>query len=1257
MTPRRLFRVLLPACALAPSLLAQTTSKPLPVKPLPTRTVTGTAIGQPVVVELVEDGDAILDADVQDPKVAAAQVQEKPDPRPNLLRQAQFDRRRSTILAAWSQPEPLAPDADPELALPPAVEPGQAPVPEVDQKRAEIEQKRAARDLEILSRHVTLGRWPAVGEWFAGLDEKERAPLFLHLLRALQRAPQAQQRPGVPQVPPNFQEQNSFGFDDLLGLAAAAPGGLQKDQLEPLAQLASRALEEGRSFEDLAERLVADVARPEGERSLSKRDAARLLVAMGQEAELGPFLPTAADAVEASDREALNLLARYHVAVHARDGGRANLERAWEVTQLALAAGEISDEDKADALRRAVSLAPRIRAEFGAAWLEESFTSRPERGREILATIGTQASRGQQEHAQDQEFRLEGLRLQRTAVDALLDKAPERAAEWSDSLQLLAANWLVEARHSELFSEASSRGPVMQQDQYGNIFYVGGNRYGRAPVAALEPGALLEVRPEGVWLDMLEESVRPELAAVTAKLLLKVGEEEEAFPYIEALAESHPKEARQLADEFVDVWIRNNDPNSERNRTSSYMFSYGYNLRANGIPLTRSKQERNLKSLAAWVARLRALPIDGLDESKIVRAFVSSHSVAEVYKREAIEAVFGDFESQEPDMLAELAQAMRQNLASVWRQPRVQEAAKTNRKQKDIEREVLRGYADAQQVLEKARATFADHPGLRLAEACFAHDENEYRRELESSTEFATNRLDALAAFADAAELYAYSLDPESEDDESASVYEHWFYAALGASDVGALNERQSTVAAEIPKIRAAIDALPGEAAERHRSRFANALFTRMGAVNPSVKFRYLEHGFSICGDHPQAKEAQKVFQYYEDLVTEIRLDVRIDGPDAVGHEAPFGLAVDLLHTREIETESGGFAKYLQNQNNQPYAYNYGRPPENYRDKFDESVRGALGETFEVLSVTFNDEKVNSKAAEEYGWRRTPYAYVLVKARRPEVDRVPSISMDLDFLDTSGYVVLPIRSEVIPMDASVEAVGRPFADLAVTQILDERKAAEGELSLEIKAQASGLVPGLDQLLDFDLGAFDVVKTADQGVSVTRFGDDMESILSERLFVLDLKPRADAGNEPLFRFPSVAASAGEPKEVVLQRYDDADLILATPEIRIGVLPRDGTPWWPFLLAAAAAAFGFLAWQRRAGSAPDPDAAVAQIRVPEHLTPFTLLAFLDQLRPRLGAGAEAELAAAIQAVEQHYFAESGGDAPDLRAIADRFARRAS
>ncbi|MGA1608184.1 MAG: hypothetical protein ACO4CT_14460, partial [Planctomycetota bacterium] len=240
MTPSCFFRVLPLVMVLQPGfVLAQSTVKPLPTKPLPARSITTTVGSQPVVVELAEeDGDALLDADVQDPKVAAAAPVEKPDLRPNLLRQAQFDRRRSTILAAWSQSEPQAPDADPELVLPPPVEPGKPVDPAVEQKRNEIEQKRAARDLEILSRHVTLGRWPEVGAWFAGLAEKDRAPLFLHLLRALQRPPQTQPRPGVAQVPSNFQEQNSFTFDDLLGLAAAAPGGLQKDQLEPLAQLA-----------------------------------------------------------------------------------------------------------------------------------------------------------------------------------------------------------------------------------------------------------------------------------------------------------------------------------------------------------------------------------------------------------------------------------------------------------------------------------------------------------------------------------------------------------------------------------------------------------------------------------------------------------------------------------------------------------------------------------------------------------------------------------------------------------------------------------------------------------------------------------------------------------------------------------------------------------------------------------------------------------------------------------------------------------
>src|SRR5438445_8209021 len=120
---------------------------------------------------------------------------------------------------------------------------------------------------------------------------------------------------------------------------------------------------------------------------------------------------------------------------------------------------------------------------------------------------------------------------------------------------------------------------------------------------------------------------------------------------------------------------------------------------------------------------------------------------------------------------------------------------------------------------------------------------------------------------------------------------------------------------------------LPGKGAEKLFAQFANQLFTLMSAVKPQVKFLCLKGGFDIVGDHKAAAEAKKVFEYYKDLVTEIKLEAQIDGPAVVGHKKPFGVLVQLRHTRDIERESGGFGRYLQNQNTNTYfSYNYGRP-------------------------------------------------------------------------------------------------------------------------------------------------------------------------------------------------------------------------------------------------------------------------------------------------------------------------------------------
>ena len=60
-------------------------------------------------------------------------------------------------------------------------------------------------------------------------------------------------------------------------------------------------------------------------------------------------------------------------------------------------------------------------------------------------------------------------------------------------------------------------------------------------------------------------------------------------------------------------------PNTN-SRTNSYMFMYGFDQRSNGIPLTRSKQERNLEELGSWVERLRQLPIGGVDDARRARS-------------------------------------------------------------------------------------------------------------------------------------------------------------------------------------------------------------------------------------------------------------------------------------------------------------------------------------------------------------------------------------------------------------------------------------------------------------------------------------------------------------------------------------------------------------------------------------------------------------------------------------------------------------
>ena len=270
----------------------------------------------------------------------------------------------------------------------------------------------------------------------------------------------------------------------------------------------------------------------------------------------------------------------------------------------------------------------------------------------------------------------------------------------------------------------------------------------------------------------------------------------------------------------------------------------------------------------------------------------------------------------------------------------LQEKSKTKRREKDIRAEVLRGYEVARSVIDRGLAKHPEEWSLVLARATLLHDENNYLQEIERTPEFAPRRQQAFAEFRRAAVLYAKAAPALEQNDESTQAFDYWYCAGLGACDPQHITEETLSDPHQPKLIREAIAAIPGEPGERHLSKFANALFTRLSQVKPSIKFRYLKAGLEIVGDHSQAYEARKVFAYYKDLVTEIQLEAKVDGTDQVGHERPFGLFVSLRHTREIERESGGFGRYLQNQNNSgSYYYNFGRPLENYRDKFQDAAK------------------------------------------------------------------------------------------------------------------------------------------------------------------------------------------------------------------------------------------------------------------------------------------------------------------------------
>lgn len=1166
---------------------------------------------------------------------------------------APFDRRPRAILSTWGgvgidlPPPPEADDAAPKAAAP---------------------KDPFADEVASLQSSVTTGDWAAVGSYLAALPPGHGAKVHRHICEVLWKA--ADPRAEDPDAPlPQLKDRPIIRTADVLGLSAAAAPPIEEKTLDLLAALVRCAVAQGDAVDPLVAAWERGDGRLGGAEVTSRVAAAWVLVAAERPREAERFVP-ALDATR-TDPEGLDLLARFQLGRHAETKRPEPLAQAWEATVALLALPAPPPALRQAALERALRLAPKVGAELGPAWISSSFSGGDGRGRALLAVAGAHLARLGARSAREPDERLAALEAARGPVDALLRQAPDDPA-WSPALDLLLRAWNREAEVSLALGGGGSHERVPQFDDFGNLFFAGRQQHQDPRLPLPIPARdLLRLAPSEAWLERSDEGPRRAALAAMAGLHLRQDHPAEAWPLIERLATVDRTAARDLAHELLRSWTKTHDMNADRRR-NPYIYFYGFEQRADAIPLTRQKQERNLVELAGWVEKLRQLlpatpqakgaPDQGLDEALVAEAFVKTHGQAEVYKLESIARVFGDPSRCQPKTLARIAQTMRGNLATLWRDPKVQEEQKTKRRDAELQAEVKRGYEVACKVAADALAA---HPGrwdLLLADASLRFDRNEHEhRDTQSSASFAPTRADALRGFAAAAAAYAKVVPELAESEETLEPFELWFHASLGACDLPLVTREDRPDLPEAARVKAALEALPEPARARHLERFARSLFQTLGAVKPEVKFGYLRAAFTIVGDHPGAREAKDVFDFYADLVREVQLVTRIDGSGRVGHGRPFGLHVALRHTKEIERESGGFGKFLTNQNQAAFAYNYGRPLEDYRDKFQEGATKALAERFEVVSVTFHAPEVTSRGDPEPGWRQTPYCYLVLKPRGPEVDQVPALELSMDFLDTSGYVILPIASAPLPIDAR-DAAGdpRPIAGLTVELTLDERRAKDGILGLEVEARGRGLVPPLDALVDLSglpAGGFEVAKTDDPGPSATELLDDEQGVAlgCERRFVLELRGLTGQTTLPTtFRFPPVRLADAK---VTRTRFVDADVVPVDEVVALDATYGARTRW-PWALAAAAVALLLgAAWLK--ARRPAVAAAAPRFQLPARATPFAVLELLGRLRAS-GAVPPADRAAldeAIAALERAHFAPgSSAPAPDLAAVAGHWVERA-
>ena len=1130
------------------------------------------------------------------------------------------------------------PDVQPLLAARYAYRPGSALV-----VRPPADDRSAA----ALTFAVAVGHWDVLKSRLADLPPADAAQVYRRVLDGLSAQMAADPSTGLTPR-------------DVLALADALPADqpVSDADVHLVGQLLGRSINATGLTADVQSTLTAGTPHFGGPTPDGRGRAAALLMYAGRPGLAAAYLPSPAEAVEVKDPAVSLLVFEDAVAAAAEADGMGHPDQAVRLRRAALpiALALLNTNPPPAVAGQLVNGLVNLCSSLGDTqalvdWLADLDRRSPADFYLVLSQLAKPVPPA----AGNLSTRVAAIDLQRQLVGLLLKSDPASAAAGTPrqaALELLADDWVNEAAfaNTKLFSAkpAARSGPPADPPN---------------PATTTEPidfGLLLQAMPDGPWLADLRPETRLRCRSTAVPLAMAADQTDAGLRLIDEVAKSLPDSADRIGFDAVAIWAE---------RHSSGQVRVGSRQTAPvpvGIPLTQRSQQRRVDTLVSLVDGIAKAYGHRISPSLLVKVFAAVNGQSEVYHTADVEVVLGPVDQLDPETMLAFATLMRENLSSTWRDANVQNAFATGRDPQAAAAAVRDGYATLVDLLQREAARSGDYrvyatlAGVRYEQATYT------REQVAGLDAYAAARAAVFDAVHRAADAYARTVTSIRSGAETDDVYGQWLAMALGGTSLAHVNGEEVTDYAELDRLNAALHALPGDAARRHLDLLAADADQGLSKLPAESKQRTLRAVAAIIGDGPLSQPVRAVLRTYDDLLSEVNLTTRVDGPTRVGVGQPFGFVLQVESTEQLDRATHGFGRYVSEQVSAANAIGaHGAPVgADPRGDLEKQIRLSLLKGFDVVSIAWAAADVASLPEDgRPGWRVTPLAYVVAKAKDASVDRVAPVRIDLNFFDNLNTFVMAIDSGGVAVDAR-QSVPRPTGQLEVGQTLDDHDVANGSASLAVTAAGPGLVPDLNRLVDLgSIRGFHVTAVRDEGLKLdaldaqpTDSGDyaahPAVTAASHRQWTVALAADPAVDGVTTFHFPSLAVPFDGPAKAkaTYARLSDADATPVDPATAaLGfryATRRTASPWlaaFGLAVLAAVAAGATWAWRRLRPSAPP---AVAPSASAAPVTLFATLAMLRRARldlERSGrADAASSLVADIAQLERHYFAGPNGTA---------------